>query len=222
MEAIYKKFGGLVVAIVMLWSSASYAQGIAVSGRISTLGLGIEVTKSLTETINARVGGNYFSFSSDGTVDEIDYERDINLLSALVSADWFPFEGGFRMSGGLLFNGNGLDSTAKPAVEFNIGGIVYPSVQVGTLTGEMSFREFAPYLGVGWGNAVGEDKKFGFVFDLGIVFQGSPDVDLSASGLIALDPTFQRDLAEEEKNLEKEYEDFKYYPIISFGNTYQF
>ena len=222
MEAIYKKFGGLVVAIVMLWSSASYAQGIAVSGRISTLGLGIEVTKSLTETINARVGGNYFSFSSDGTADDIDYERDINLRSALVLADWFPFEGGFRMSGGLLFNGNGIDSTAKPTIEFNIGDIVYPAVQVGTLTGEMSFSEFAPYLGVGWGNAVGEDRKFGFVFDLGIVFQGSPDVDLSASGLIALNPTFQRDLAEEEKNLEEEYEDFKYYPIISFGITYQF
>ena len=184
----------------MLWSSVSYAQGIAVSGRISTLGLGIEVTKSLTETINARVGGNYFSFSSDGTADDIDYERDINLCSGLVLADWFPFEGGFRMSGGLLFNGNGVDSTAKPAVEFNIGDIVYPAIQVGTLTGEMSFRKFAPYLGVGWGNAVGEDKKFGIVVDLGIVFQGSPDVNLSASGLITLDPTFQRDLAKEEEN----------------------
>jgi len=221
METKYGKFSGLA-AIVMLWSSVSYAQGIAVSGRVSTLGLGIEITKSFTETINIRLGGNYFSFSSDGTTDEIDYERDINLRSASISTDWFPFEGGFRMSGGLLFNGNGLNSTAKPAVEFNIGDIAYPSIQVGILTGEMNFREFAPYLGVGWGNAVGEDKKFGIVFDLGIVFQGSPDVNLSASGLIALDPTFQRDLAEEEKNLEEEYEDFKYYPVISFGVTYRF
>ena len=32
---------------------------------------------------------------------------------------------------------------------------------------------------------VGEDKKWGLVCDLGVLFQGSPEVDFSADGLIA-------------------------------------
>ena len=75
---------------------------------------------------------------------------------------------------------------------------------------------------MGWGNALGEDKRWGFVFDLGVVFQGSPDADLTATGPLASDPTFLAELAKEEQQLQDEVDDYEYYPVVSIGVTYKF
>ena len=72
------------------------------------------------------------------------------------------------------------------------------------------------------GNAVEMGRKWGFIFDFGIVFQGSPAVELSASGPLASDRTFQQDLKEEEEDLENDIRHIRVYPALSFGFTYRF
>ena len=75
----------------------------------------------------------------------------------------------------------------------------------------------------GYGNAVLDaDKTWGFVFDLGIMLQGSPDVGLASSGPLANDPTFKADLAKEEKDIQDDADVFRIYPVLAFGISYQF
>jgi hypothetical protein len=86
----------------------------------------------------------------------------------------------------------------------------------------VEFRAVAPYIGIGWGNALDEAGHWGLATDLGVAFTGSPDMDLSATGPIAADPTFQARLAEEEKDIQDELDIFKVYPVLSISLFYRF
>lgn len=199
------------------------AEGIAVGGGVGTLGFGVGLTGRLADTVNIRAtfhpGPN---FNYEGTSDDVEYEFDLRLLSAGGQLDFHPGGGGFHLSGGVLLNRNKLDAVGAPAGSYDIGDTTYTGAQVGSLRGAIEFKDASPYVGLGFGNAVGKGKRLGLVFDLGVVFVGSPEVDLSATGPAASDPGFQQDLAEEEQRVSDDLKAFKYYPILSLGLTYQF
>jgi len=80
-----------------------------------------------------------------------------------------------------------------------------------------------PYAGFGWGNAVGKNKRLGVSFELGVVFQGSPDIELeSTGGALSSSPALQAEIAKEEKKIEDDIDDFEYYPVIALGISYKF
>lgn len=194
----------------------------AIGLKAGTLGAGMDLTYRILKTLNLRICVNGMPFSYDDTVSDIDYELDLNLMTAGVLADWHPFQSGFRLSAGVLVNNNSLDLTASPAKSYDIDGVTYTPAQVGNLTGSLEFEDAAAYLGLGFGNAVLKRNKFRFSMDIGLLYHGDPEVGLSADGLYADDPTFQYHLKEEEKDLETEYEDYNIYPVIAFGFTYSF
>lgn len=146
-----------------------------------------------------------------------------------MTADWFPFHNGFRLSPGLVANGNELDLNGRPRAgqTFDIGGNTYTVDEVGSLNGNVDFNSLAPYLGVGWGNPFGAGGNWSFSCDLGVVFQGSPNVTLTATPTNAFDdPALRAELDRrveaERRDLEDELDDFKYYPLVSIGITYRF
>jgi hypothetical protein len=208
----------------LIFSGSGYADSgrFAVAGKLSTLGAGVEITTRITSDVNLRLGANTFSHDYSGEVNDVDYDLDLDLLSGLILLDWHPFHGGFRLSGGGVINRNEIDMTSNPTVTYTIGNKSYTFSDVGTLTGKVDFDKIAPYAGIGWGNAVGKDKRWGLALDMGVVFQGSPDIDLVANGLLASVPSFQEDLAREKKDIEDKLDRYEYYPVIAFGITYKF
>jgi len=209
---------------MLVISSNSWAEsgrfGVAV--KASTLGAGVELITRITPNINGRLGGNAFSYDYDGTESNIQYDLELDLRSVSAILDWHPFSGGFRLSGGVLLNNNEVNAVATPTGSYDIGGITYNAAQVGTLSGKIDFNSVAPYAGLGWGNALGKDKRWGLVFDLGVVFQGSPNVNLTANGTSAGDPAFLARLAQEEQELKDELDEYDMYPVVSLGVTYKF
>ena len=214
-----------VLSFLMLFISSN---AMAESGRFgvavkaSTLGAGVELITRISPNINGRLGGNAFSYDYDGTESDIEYDLELDLRSVSAILDWHPFSGGFRLSGGLLLNKNEVNAVATPTVSYDIGGTLYTATDVGTLSGKIDFNSLAPYAGIGWGNALGEDKRWGLAFDLGVVFQGSPDADLTATGPLAANAAFLAELAKEEQQLQDEVDDYEYYPVVSIGVTYKF
>ncbi|GBD97670.1 MAG TPA: hypothetical protein ENG83_05220 [Nitrospirae bacterium] len=207
---------------LLVFTSTGYTQSSSIGLKVSTLGAGLEVERSFTESIGVRIGANYFPYDHTDTLDDIEYNVDLKLMSVSALLDWHPFKGSFRISGGVLYNGNEIEADAKPSVSYTIGDETYDADDVGTLKGKIDFNEIAPYLGLGWDTSFGKDNGFGFLFELGAIYQGSPDVDLSADGLLANDQTFQNNLAKEEKNLQSDIDDYKFYPVISLGFSYRF
>lgn len=215
-------FGLLLICLTVAPGFADTGD-IALGVKASTLGAGAEGTVGLLQGLNLRGGVNALSFDFDAETSDVDYDVDADLLSFPIVLDWHPFKGsGFRITGGILINQNEGDAEATTEATYTIGDTVYTAAQLGSLSGKVDFNEVAPYVGIGWGNAVGKDKRWSFSCDFGVVFQGEANIDLAASGPIASDPTFQAELAKEKKALEDELDDYKYYPVISLGVTYKF
>lgn len=195
---------------------------LAIGVKNSTLGLGGEVTARITSNVNARLGINAFGLDLDGEISDIEYDFDIDLLSYSALLDWYPFKGSFRVSGGILVNESEVGLSTTPVIPLMIGGTIYTPAEIGVLSGTLGFDNVAPYVGIGWGNAFGKDKRWGFVSDVGVAFIGSPDVNLSANGLMAADPAFQANLAMESADIEEYLGDFKFYPVCSLSFFFRF
>jgi len=213
----------IAIAIFLFaFSTTGYAQSNSLGLKASTLGLGLEAEKSFLDSIGGRIGVNYFTYSYSGTEDDIEYDFDLNLMSLSALLDWHPFQGSFRISGGAIYNNNDLEANAKKSATLKIGDSTYTEAQIGTLKGKVDFNDVAPYLGLGLDTSFGKDKSFGFLFELGAVFQGSPQVDLSADGPIASNATFQSNLAKEEEKLQSALDNFEIYPVLAVGLSYRF
>ncbi len=240
------KARGFALAVLSLSMLAASQQASAVSAagglRAGTLGLGGEVTFGLTDRLNLRVPFNTFSYNYDTEEDGIDYEGDLKLRSFGAQIDVHPFKGSFYLSAGLFSNGNKLDLLASdPSGEevYEVGDGEYRSSTSDPLAirGKLDFKSTAPYLGLGWGNAIQGDSNFYFRFELGAYFQGAGKVAATASGT-AVDVNsgesfdvngssteamvFQQNLEEERQDLESDIGDYKIYPAISFGLGYRF
>jgi hypothetical protein len=213
-----------VIVAVALASGPAAAQfdGLAIGAKAGTLGVGGELTTTLLPQLNLRGSLQWLDLGFNATFEDVKYNTDIEFFNPMVMLDWYPFEGAFRISGGVLFNGTDITLTATPAQPVEIGGTVYFPSEVGTLRGESDFRDIAPYVGIGWGNPLSEDGHWSLNADLGVAFIGSPGVKLSATGSFASDPTFQQNLAEEEKDIEDELSKFRFYPVLSLALTYRF
>lgn len=208
----------IALTSLLLVAGHAAADGFALGAKVSTLGLGLEGTTRLSDSFNLRGGINSYSRDFDETVDDIRYNADLDLKSAALLVDWHPFAGTFRVSAGLLHNKNEASLTATPTSDVTIGSRTYTPSEVGTLSGDVKFKKSAPYLGVGWGNAVSKANRFGFTAEIGALFQGKPDVTLRSSNA----SVNQADLQREEQDFENQMDDFKVYPVLSIGFSYRF
>ena len=212
----------IIVSTVIATTAQNAAAGIGVTPKIGTLGYGADVTVSLIPQLNARAGFNTFSYEythseEDGSGDltaKIDFQNIPLLL------DWHPTAGAFRISAGVVVNNNKVLLSANPgdSVDFNDIGYVVESA-----SGEASFKQMSPYLGIGTGNAADTGSRVHFAADFGVMFQGSPKIDLSAA---AANPALQSELDNsvkaEQKKLEDDTSAFTIYPVIALGISFTF
>ncbi|NEX59510.1 hypothetical protein G3574_00320 [Noviherbaspirillum sp. 17J57-3] len=197
---------------------------------MGTTGLGVDLSVPLQPNLNARFGANFLNYSYSGTANQVDYDFKLKLRTIDALLDWFPGAGSFHVSGGLYYNDNKVDATAKPGAgsRYTFNGQTYSASDVGSASGTIDFRKVAPYLGIGWGNALAKDKGWGFASDLGVLFQGSPTARLSAvCGPTALSvpggcAQLQSNVAAEQASLNDKMNQLKYYPVARIALTYRF
>jgi len=223
---------GAVAALLCLLSSGpADAADVAIGGKGGTLGLGIELTVGLGQQWNTRLGLNGFDYSDRREASGIEYDAEAQLRTAAALLDFHPGGRGFRLTAGAFWNGTKVEgSSLRPDSGFyDIGGVRVPADLLGTLDAEAEFDPFAPYVGLGWGNAVGANQKVGFSFDIGAVFQGEADVELTP--VIPADSPINTPIAREalqilldreEGDIEEEAGDYDIYPVVSIGVTYRF
>jgi hypothetical protein len=206
-------------------------RGWAITPEISTLGVGATVTKSITPHINAKVGINGLGISRDISVSDVDYKAKINLFNVSTLVDYLPWQkSGFHLTGGLVFQDNNFEGTGKAnsGGKININGQDYDTTtQLESVKAKVSFaNSIAPYIGLGWGNAVKPGKHWGFSTNLGVMFSGSPKVDLTpvfASGANqTVKDEINNNIAAEKKKQEDDLNWLNIYPVFSLGISYQF
>lgn len=216
-------FSLVAMAVIAGFAKSAAAQGgLAIGAKVGTLGPGVELSGYLVENLNIRGGFNYLPYSYEFEDGGINYDADLTMQSGLILLDWHMFGNNFRLSAGLTINDNMLEGTGTTTEPEEIGDNLYTPAELGTIKGKATFDQLAPYVGIGYGNAVADDVSLSFIFDLGVIFQGTPDIELTADGTMANDPQLQADLKEQEKEFQDEADVFKIYPVLSFGIAYYF
>ena len=212
------------VALFLAVSPAAWAD-VGVLLKAGTLGVGVDVSKGISETLAVRLQANALNYNRDITKSDVDYDADIKLKSAGLLLDWHPFSGTFRVSAGAYWNGNELSATGQPSGgTYVINGVTYNSSDIGSLDGKIDFKSVAPYLGIGFGSAPKAGRGMTLSFDLGVLYQGEPNVGLTVvcGPSVPNCNTLQSDVAAEQESLQHDLKDFKFYPIASFGIGYRF
>jgi hypothetical protein len=217
----------MLVALALLAAGAANAQ-VGATADIGTTGVGVHVVVPLTTQLNGRFGANYLKHDFDKTSDGVDYNLKGKLQTFDILVDWYLSEGGsFHLTGGAVYNGNKFDVRGKPNGNgtFNINGNPYTASDVGILTGRIDFRKAAPYLGIGWGNAAAQSGGWSVTTDLGVFYQGSPNVQLAVTGCTVSSTVCNRlaqDVEAARKQLGDDTSSFKIYPVARIGIGYRF
>jgi hypothetical protein len=207
--------------------------GIGVRAQASTLGLfGVDAGYRFNDNLHARlgfdVGGVGYNTSNSG----VDYDANLSLSNVHLLGDYFPFGGGMRLTGGLIFQGNRLTGNAKPTAgsTVSLGGQSYTlgaNQQIASIGSEAAFSSaIAPYIGIGFGTPISPGLNFSA--DLGVMFPGSPSVKLSpvlssaTLGNAALTNEINTQVQRQQDATNRDISGFTVYPVLSIGLSYAF
>lgn len=178
---------------------------------VSTLGLGLGIAVPLAECVSARLSLNQYNYSFNTSTSGAAYNGKLKLASYEGLVDWFPFEGLTHLTAGIVYNDNKFDLNSTGP--FTLNGTQFTS---GQLNATVTFRPWAPYLGIGWS---GQPKQKGWSLksDLGVLFQGAPSATLTTTNAAAAGA-----LANEQALLNDKLRRYRYYPVLSLGIGYAF
>ncbi len=206
---------GLGVA-VQPTTGAGWSTGL----KLGTLGAGVELAAAPLPSLGLRAGFNYATWKQTVLLDDANVEGRLRWQTIPLLVDWFPGRGGFRLSAGMMINGNRVDLSVSPYDTIEMSGDEYV---LESLDGSIRFADTAPYLGIGFGNPTGDPKHWYFSWNLGVLFHGRPIIRAQAT---AADPRMQdevdRALREEVESLEDELRSFRLYPVLSIGFSRRF
>jgi len=207
-------FKACAMLLMLGTHGVAQADGLAIGVKASTLGLGLEATTNIVPLFaNVRLQGNGFNYNTTITDTNVTYDAKFKLASVGVLADIYPFAGKFRVTGGVYYNGNKLDMNAQARGAVVIGATTYVSPVVTTT---VKFNQLAPYVGIGWGDAVSSGSPLGFNVELGALYQGTPKTSIVAPGVSAAD------IAAEKQRLDNALNKMKIYPVVSLGMSFKF
>lgn len=200
--------------------AAAFGQGMGITAKVGTLGVGGDLTMPLGGGLNLRGGYNWFSYDDTVSLNEADVDGKLDMNTIPLLLDWHCFGGGFRLSGGMVMNNNEIKLSTSPGTVLELEG---QNFRVNSLDGSVTFDDYAPYAGFGYGNAVGRDGRWHFACDFGVLFQGDPKVDATAT---ASNPSAQRALNQALQYEIDSYQDdikgYAYWPVISVGLSCRF
>ncbi len=199
-------------------SVASYIpKSLAIN--LSSRGYGIEAGFKLKSIsyLGFRFNTNYFTFKKSYKI-EMDKGTSVDIfpniktfvISGLV--DYYPFKKRiFRVTGGLSFDAiQNYQVAFNTSSGLNLGGLLIASDDFGNINFGMKWNALRPYMGFGFGRAVMK-KRFGFGFDMGIAYMGSPRLKLIYEGFLETTT-----IDDEMNKIEANMKGYSYYPYLSF------
>lgn len=212
----------LTLGVVQADSSSTSGKWSAGVG-ISTLGLGANVGYKFNESFKIRGIVNYFQYSKKFNDDELALSTKLRLLTAGIMGDWHFAQNGFRLTGGLVYNGNRFKMNGTPSRNVVVNGRTYTPAEIGEVQGTLDFRPIAPYIGIGYDS--GHEKKCGFAFtaEVGVLFQGKVRGKVNKiTGALASQARAINDMKDYTVAEVNKSRLIKTYPVLSIGLSYKF
>jgi hypothetical protein len=169
---------------------------IAIGAGVSTFGPGLQITTNVNRHLNLRASGSALYYSTNFTTSGFDANAKLNMASAGISADVYPFRAGFRISPGILFlNNNRVSGTSVAAggTSFTFDDATYYSANANLATGAtplnadgyLHLNSTKPAFTItgGWGNTIPRgERHWSFPVEVGVALVGAPSIGVTLSG----------------------------------------
>lgn len=215
----------VTVVLAGLLVIPALGQGFGIGFRVGTTGLGGEVAYNLTPKLNVRGHFSTFTYSIDetgGDEPEMHATGDAQTGAIMAFVDFHPFNNTFRLTAGLGKSTLDISGSAIPTESVCFGdedaqgvcdGKVFLPDRLGKLTGSITYPSSVhPYAGIGFGNLARGSSRITFLFDLGVIYTGAPELELGNDGLFK--PTTA---PENVQSINDGIESFAWYPVLSLG-----
>ncbi len=194
---------------------ADLFSSVSAGVHVSTIGHGITLEKPLLYDFSVRVTTGALSVSQQSTYDTTSYTTTTRYSNVGVIADYRPYAGRYRISGGLVFGNDRIDNVARDTTGFmRVGNGLYPVSGTGTVNARVRFDRPSLYAGVGTGT--GLIRGLALEFDAGALVRNGT-ASAVASGPLANDPAFRADL----RRLQGELRTRVVVPVLSVGLVYR-
>lgn len=179
----------------------------------STLGFNVTAGYRPQANYGARLSANFLSMSRSYSGDQGDLSGNLNFNSVGLIGDYYPFEGGFRLSAGVYLPNNKFE--ASGAGKQKINNVEYAGV---TSNLKVSWNSVAPYAGLGYVYRFSSGVELSA--DAGALI-GKPSGEFDATST-APDAQFNTNLQKAKDSLQDSLNKLAAYPVISIGLGYRF
>ena len=219
----------LTTTLLMLSAGAAEAQSrhprspITAALNAGTTGVGAEVQLSLGPVFVVRGGIDTLGYDFDQSYSDVDYSGRFDFDTAAGFVDLHPFLNGWLISGGVYVGDRTFNLNGRPTASVEIGGATFTPAQVGTLSGRIKLSDTAPFVGVGYDDALIREGRWGLRGIVGVAWSQEPEVGLSSEGgTLSNDPTFRARLEQEARDIQQDAEDKTFFPVVQLGVTARF
>ncbi len=187
-----------------------HANDFSADVSVGTLGVGPEFGARLTDYLGVRMAGAYLQLHPAATINSIHYSSDATLASFGALADVYPFDGGLRLTLGVIADFNSLKLHDA-----------LPQYQV-ALDGKVAFDNPSPYLGFGYETTVSDQSGLTLGADLGVLFQGRPNVRVAATGPGMANPALAAAIETQRLAIASYLRPLQFYPAVMVHIGYRF
>lgn len=211
---------GIALALLSTFGTAPAHAG-EVYANLGLPGIGLGYAHPIDSRFTVR--GDFMTMGSrqkDTTEDGIAYTGRYKLQRVALFGDWFPFEGSFRLTGGLSSNNYRISLDASGVGgSLTIGDRTYNTSPGDGLNVEIKFPAVTPYLGIGWGHQTSSGWRM--AADIGALI-GKAKVTATARGALANEADIQANIDKELAELRDGVGKIRAIPQLSVSVGYSF
>lgn len=225
----YLRIGWLAVLILSCSSAFAADKTWAVAAKAGSLGVGADIHRVIfPDRLNLRVGFSFFQRAQNFTNSGIRYTGTLRVGAIPVSLDVYPFKNWFRVQVGMLVDLNRLTGTGQFRTDQVSSGLItigappghgYTPDSIGSLQGTVNVDRVSPFFGLGVGNPIKKDKRWGIFFDIGGIYHGEPTLNLQTTRNFPT--TLPADLNAQEQLFTNATHRYMFYPIVQLGVSFR-
>jgi hypothetical protein len=189
--------------------------------KASTGGFGVEVVKGFGPRLNIRLGYSTMAIpiSQEVPMEGFTARADATLKfgGANLLVEYYLVKNKIHITAGVLQNSMKHSLTLTPTTEYEFGDIMVPIADIGILQANLTPEyKFSPYVALGFGNTLSREHRFSFNFELGALYHGAPQINLSGSSMLS--PMASPNNTQVLMTAIGQY---KWYPMISMQLSYR-
>lgn len=217
-----KKKIPLLIITILIATSLRADMGLGVAVKASTMGIGGDIALGLNKNMDVRLGFDMMGFSYNFAFEEtnINYDALASVKTGSITAlfDYYVANSIF-IAAGVGYNMFNTNITGNSKGGLPYGDITITDEKIGDFAFDIEpGMKISPYLGIGFGRALGKEKSLSFAFEIGTYYQGSPDISIQTTGLLS--PTSDPELGQE-SYLESQISQYYLYPVLKLSLSYR-